>query len=242
MLNRTVNRRPFIPFRLPEEKLAQVLGEPIEATVVQVFQNRDEISKWARIIYIADLIRFSHPVIHQEVFSKILFSKSEAEEKRIGLEIDRLGLGPGAGPIIRHIKPWKNMERLSKFGVARLLAGQSRLLSMATSALLLVKISSNDRDNWVKAGEQVQRLWINAAREGLQVHPMTVSLYLDHRFQAESIKNFLPHHEPLLMENRRLLDEILRGGVGTMIFRLGRGIPMKNTAIRLPFHTFLSSR
>lgn len=232
MLNRTVNRRLFSPIPISAKKIQNILNCQLEQTHIRVFETRKEISNLARIIYLADRIRYSHPIIHKELFDKIVFSE-QAKNKRYGLEIDRLGIGPFANVVLRNLKPWKNMEKFSHFGGVTLLAGHSRLLALSSAALVLVKIPNNLPESWMRAGEQVERLWINAAEQELEVHPMTVSLYLDQRFQAENISNFLPIHKPFLEENRYLLDKILCGEVGTMLFRLGRGIPLRKPAIRM---------
>lgn len=242
MRERTVNRRPFIPRRIPRERMEKVLRNPVDGTSVQVFDGRKEINRWARIIYQAELIRFSHPTIHEELFSKIMFSRAEAEDKRIGLEIDRLGIGPSARPMLKFLKPWERMQRLSRWGVDRALAGHSRMLAMSSGAMVLVRIKDNSPRSWMLAGEQVERLWNNAMEAGLQVHPMTVSLYLDQRFQEDGMQDFQPNHESLLRNNRRMLGDILGEDIGAMIFRLGYGFPMRTRAIRLPLDAFVDDR
>lgn len=238
MLRRTVNRRPFLPLRPATKKLELVLGEPVKGVEVSMIDRRRDIRRWARLIYLADRIRYTHPVIHEELFDKILFSQQMAEEKRVGLEIDRLGAGPAAVAIMRFLQPWERMQRLRKYGVDRALANQSRFLALASGVLLMVSIGDDTRKGWIRAGEQVERLWVAAEEQGLCVHPMTVALYLNQRYRKEGMDGFLPCHRPFLEEIDAELEDLLQGRTGTMLFRLGMGWRMKDTAVRMPVSYF----
>lgn len=236
---RTVNRRPFFFITPSKQKVAQMLADPVPGTATHVFDERADIAQFAKIIFLADRIRYSHPVIHEELFSKILFNRELAEQRRIGLEIDRLGVGPGAEKIMRFLAPWERMKRLSRKGVDKMLAGQSRMLALSAGALVLVTIPGLSRNDWLNAGQQIERLWVKAKALDLCVHPMTVALYLDLRYRQEGMAQFLPGHEALLETLRTLLQSYIPSGQGAMLFRLGYALPMRSTSIRLPLDAFI---
>jgi hypothetical protein len=181
LLQRTVNRRPFLPTSIAPSISAQLLQEPVDGVTVHMITARRRIAQWADVIEIADRIRYSHPVIHEELFSKLLVNRQVAQDVRVGLEIDRLGIGPLGGMLLRCLRPWRRVQRLSRWGLIRVLARQSGLLARFTGALILVTIDRAGCQDWIRAGEQVQRLWIQAQEVGLQTHPMPVALYLDQR-------------------------------------------------------------
>jgi len=235
---RTVNRRPFLPIRIAPEKQRAWIADPIEGTEVAIIEDRREIARWARLTYVADRIRWTHPTIHGELFAEILFSRAEAEDKRAGLEIDRLGAGPVAARIMRFLEPWDRMTRLCRYGVDGALANQTRALAFCAGALVLVTIDSDEPAQWIRAGEQVQRLWITAHQQGLCVQPLPVALYLDQRFQEEGTANFRPGHGPLLAEMRSGLAGLLGNRVGAMLYRVGYGWRMSHPAVRLPAESF----
>ncbi|MGH7233780.1 MAG: hypothetical protein ACREJU_20825, partial [Nitrospiraceae bacterium] len=239
MLRRTVNRRPFLPWRLSPFLLAQLSGDPVDMTGIRIISRRSDISRWARVIELGDRVRFSHPRIHEELFAKLLFHRKTAERVRIGLEVDRLGMGPLAGPLLTWLRPWDRVTTLSRWGLITMLAGQSRLLALATGALGLVTIPNDGQETWIRAGEQVQRIWVRAHQLGLGIHPMTVALYLDRRYQEEGIKDFLPRHEQPLQELRRRLKELLPDAIGAMLFRIGKAWPIHDVAIRMPAEHFI---
>ena len=139
---------------------------------------------------------------------------------------------------MRYLGSWKRIEKLSRWGIDRLLANQTRALAFCAGALVLVTIKSNQPEQWIRAGEQVQRLWIMAHQQGLCVQPLPVAMYLDQRFQEEGAANFLPRHRPMLEELRRGFAELLGSRVGAMLYRVGYGWRMSRPAVRLPAESF----
>ena len=241
LFQRTVNRRPFLPTAIASSIWARLLQEPVDGVGVHLIADRRRISEWADVIEIADRIRYSHPVIHEELFSKLLVNSKMVEDVRMGLEIDRLGVGPFGGMLLRWLRPWQRVQRFSRWGLIRVLAHQSGLLARSTGALVLVTIERAASQDWMRAGEQVQRLWIRAQEQSLQTHPMPVALYLDQRYQEEGLKEFLPSHYPLLEDLKSRLADLIPAGFGAMLFRIGRGWPMRGQSVRLPLERFIQS-
>ena len=239
MLTRTVTRRPFVPWPPAFHKMERILADAVSGPGVRVFRRRNDIARWARLVVLGDLVRFTHPVLHEDVMSRILLTKESAERMRVGLEIDRLGLGPLAASLIRFLRPWDRVEHLIRWGIHRVFAEQSRALILSSGALLLVTVPDQSPEDWIRAGEQVERMWIRAHEQGLCVHPITIALYLDLRYQHEGVQRFLPEHEPLLQEIRKTLAELIPDGTGAMLFRLGYGWRMSHPAIRLPVEQFV---
>jgi len=236
---RTVNRRPFLPRRASGQVREALLAESGSGATVELIDDRKAIGRWARAIYLADRIRYSHPVIHQELFARILFDRQTAQQARLGLEIDRLGAGPFPAALMRFLRPWDRISRWNRIGLARVLANHSRLLALSSGSLVLMTISATAPEDWIRAGETMQRLWLIAEERGLCVHPMTICLYLTQRYRAEGMENFLPEHEPVVKKMSDEVDELLQGRTGAMIFRLGRGVAMRDQAVRLPPEQFI---
>ena len=241
LFQRTVNRRPFLPTSIASSICDRLLQEPVDGVKVHMIADRHRISEWAEVVEIADRIRYSHPVIHGELFSKLLVTEQMVQDVRMGLEIDRLGVGPLGGMLLRCLRPWHRMQRFSRWGLTRILARQSGLLARSTGALVLVTIDHTGCQDWMRAGEQVQRLWIQAQELSLQTHPMPVALYLDQRYQREGLKEFLPSHHRLLQDLRNRLAGLIPTGFGAMLFRIGRGWAMRGKSVRLPLERFISS-
>lgn len=250
MNDRTVNRRLYQTRKIDSETKDYILqdqnlafSESFEQNKISTFwfDARQDISRWAKLIYWADRIRYSHPTIHEEVFGKILLTKKEAEEKRIGLEIDRLGIGPAAKFVVMCLKPWARMKKLSQIGLDKLLSTQSRVTALMSGAIVVVTIPKNTPQNWFEAGRQTQKLWIFCQQRKLCMQPMTVSFFLNLRYKNEGMQNFLPEHELILQHINTELAELLPNCEGVMLFRLGYGPLMKVPAIRRDVADFIKA-
>jgi nitroreductase len=238
---RTVNRRPYLPMRIDASKQQEWTADMCEGVDVTIIEDRATIAKWARITYLADRIRWTHPTIHRELFSTIRYSRRDALRERTGLEIERLGAGPLAVPLMRLLAPWSRMARMARVGFDAALANHTRMMVLCAGALVLVSLKGEGAADWIRAGEQVQRLWVTAQHQGLCVQPVPVALYLDQRFQSEGTTDFEPAHRRLLAEIRRELGILVGDRVGAMIYRVGIGPRMRDVAIRLPAAFFHAS-
>ncbi len=240
LMTRTVNRRPFLTKKIPPGIQNKLLDNPISDIKTDIFHGFNDRARWAKIIYIADLIRFTHKEIHEELFSKILFDSEEVAIKRLGLEYDRLGLGPASALMLKYLQPWDRMKRLIKYGVHRILANQTRFLALASGAIVLITFKDDTVENWIKCGEQTQRFWITAAELSLCIQPMTVALYMNQRYKDEGLKHFYPEQEKLLEEmSIKLAEKIPADSCGGMLFRIGYGWQMKAPAVRQSAEEFM---
>ena len=236
--SRTVNRRPYLPTRIDASKQREWTVNRCEGVDITIIEDRAAIASWARVIYIADRIRWTHPTIHRELFSSMRFGRRDALRERTGLQVERLGAGPLALPLMRLLQPWSRMTRLARLGADAALASHTRMMVLCTGALVLVTVRTDEAAQWIRAGEQVQRLWVTAQQQRLSVQPVPVALYLDQRFRSEGMIHFEPPHAPLLTDMQRQLAVLVGDRVGAMIYRVGVGVRMRDAAIRLPEEAF----
>ncbi len=245
LYRRTVNRRPFLPGRLPEavwRRLQASLSVDDDIAVVPYLDPVDR-RQWLKAIRAADLIRWTHQAIHQELFNKIRLSRQEAMRERTGLEIDRLGAGPGASQVMRFLRSWTRMSYLNRLGGAHFLAAQTAMLVKASAGLIGVWVKDDVPEQWMKAGESIERLWNMAAHLGWQVQPLPVALYLERRYRLTGMRDYAASHQTHL-ENISAIIKTYQARqpphvTGVMLFRIGRGAAMKQTAVRRPLEHFL---
>jgi len=245
MLNRTVNRRPYFPQKLSKSMWNDLITSTDYKEVhVATYTHRAEIKQWVKAIKAADIIRWSHPSIHEELFDKIRLNKAEAEKMRTGLEIDRLGVGPGAKHIMKFLSSWPRMQIINKVKGAQLLAAQTAFLARSSSGLIGVWIDKDTPENWIKAGETIEQIWINTHHLGLAIQPLPVAAYLERKWTLKGSEDFELAHSSLMNTITNTLEEFKTNhnkSICTMLFRVGKAIPMKDTAIRKEIDDFIKS-
>lgn len=242
MIKRTVNRRPYLPFRL-SKKVWEQLQCDIENNDVKLvcYDKGAKRRKLTQLIRLADIIRWTHPKIHSELFGVIRYNAVEAEKAKNGLEIDRLGIGPFSRQIMRFLSSWKRLSMLNSLGLAHLLAGQSAMLAMGSSGLVGVWINEDTPINWMRGGEVVERLWVRLQELKLSVQPLPIGLYLYRRHVLYGNSGFMDHHIALLERMNALISKLQPENqtTGIMLFRVGKAIAMDRTAIRRPVDDFI---
>lgn len=239
---RTVNRRPYLPMGIGKAVWDEFLAiAPVPGVHVSCYPTGEKRRAARRLVRLADEIRWTHPQIHRELFAKIRYGADEIERTRTGLEVDRLGAGPLAGPVMRFLSSWDHMTALKPFGLATMLARQGSMLVDASSGVVCVWTEDDTPEAWMRGGEVVQRLWNRASKMGLQIQPMPVALYLWRRCKVEGKKAFLAQHTTLLSEIGTLVQALTprEGLTGIMLFRIGKGLPMQGVATRMDLSKFL---
>lgn len=165
---RCTDRR--FPFKGPvdERSLEQLESVLTDGQVrLHVFQQRKDISRLAKVIKNAEMIRFKSEVLHQELFQTVVFDDDHPPQ---GMTPAMLAIEPPAKPFFRFISRWKNMQRCNAIGAANLIAMRSVSIPLRFSPLLLaITIKSTDRASIIAAGRQIQRVWLQATALGLSV-------------------------------------------------------------------------
>ncbi len=246
MKSRTVNRRPFAPIKLPQSSWDELLTNTTNSTLtVSCYQQKADIKPWIKAIKLADVLRWDNKTLHQELFEKIRYTQKEIDTLKTGLEIDRLGAGPGAKFIMKFLSSWPRMRTINKFKAAKMLASQTAFLARSSSGLIAVWINEDSPAEWAKAGELIERLWIDAHKMNLAVQPLPVAAYLLRRFKKFGATEFNQEHLPLINE----IESILNGYSAqagakecAMLFRIGKALPMKNPAVRQNLSMFFNRK
>lgn len=243
MLKRTVNRRPYLPLPLRQATWDRLLCDVPHSNVdVLSYKSGKQRTLVNRLIQLADTIRWTHPQIHSELFDKIRYNKKEIENTRDGLEIKRLGIGPLARNIMQLLSSWPRMTKLNQYGMSNVLAWQSRMLAISSSAIIGVWIRQDTSIEWMHGGEAVENIWCRAQQLGLAVQPVPVALYLHRRLQSEGTLNFHQQHIDTLQAMDRIIQSLRPGtdSTGLMLFRIGRAWNMHSLAVRKELEDLLS--
>ena len=186
----------------------------------------------------------SHPQIHRELFEKIRYTEEEAERLRTGLEIDRLGAGPGAKYIMKFLSSWPRMKTINKVSAAHFLAKQTAFLARSSSGLVGIWIKQDTPENWIHAGKVIEQLWIKAHHLGIEVQPLPVAAYLKRKWdtneEESEFQQSHAEHMNIIIETLADFTRNADGLICTMVFRVGKALPMKNIAIRKAPSSFLS--
>ncbi|MFC9996045.1 Rv1355c family protein [Nocardia sp. NPDC127526] len=174
LLDRHTNRNfgsgePLAPSVL--EALAEVAiaaGGNVRAVI-----DRPGIESAAAILAASDRTRYLTPRMHAEMFSEL---RLPGEDSRTGLDLRTLELAPDELAKLDIIRRAEVLAQVRAVGGGAALGEGTRVRTASGSAVAVVTfpapaLDTSDLADYARAGEVLQRVWIEAQRQGLAVHP-----------------------------------------------------------------------
>ena len=217
-------------------KLADAAREFSEVRLDWV-TDRARIRAFARLIAVSDRIRFEYEPFHNELFRQLRFSVEDAERTQDGLDLRTLELPPGAGALLRQLRPWHRMKWIHRLGLGRLLTLPSAWSVWKSGALGVLSLSEPTATCFLRGGRAFQRIWLTAQAEGLALQPLgSLSIFFAHLDVLHGRK-LSDRHKHLI---RRLIGRFgelvpaARERVLLMLFRLGNSAPPRFRSLRRP--------
>jgi hypothetical protein len=200
--------------------------------------------KATNLIYKADAVRFSHPVVHQQFYQLLRFG-DDIEHLNDGLAADTLGIERIFLPVLKAMRPWSRAAKLNKFGWNYVMAARGAWVPCVTSAGLGAIVQDRDL-GYFEAGRALHRVWTAMNCAGLAFQPLgALPLFLmrmedlngegfddDQRRRLSSMANELPAIiDGFSPDKERLI----------MLFRYGYPFRAIARARRRPIEHFLRS-
>jgi len=172
----------------------------------------------------ADRVRLEQRAFHQELQEALRFAETHAALSRDGLALKTLELPPGAGGLLRHLRPWRRMQRWNRWGFSRLASHLSSAVVPGSGALAVMTVNASGDEALLEAGRAMERLWLKATEAGLAVHPLGAApLFLWKRQVEPGL--FRSEHEAALAETAREMRELVgfpQSEQVVMLMRVGR--------------------
>jgi hypothetical protein len=206
--------------------------------------DRPRIRALARLAAATDRIRFEYEPFHNELFRQLRFSAAEAEQTRDGLDLRTLELPPGAGFLLRQLRPWPRMKWLHRLGLGRLLTVPSLLSVRSSGALGVLSVAEPTSGQFLCGGRGFQRLWLAAQAEGLALQPLgSVSIFFAHLKLLQGRK-LSPRHKEMLARLTGRFETVVPESGGRfllLLFRLGHAPRPKFCSLRRPAEEVLGT-
>jgi hypothetical protein len=232
---RVTNRRPWDGTALTEadlKPLKAAVDTPLDLTAVS---DPDAKVVIARALGTADVLRMRNPTMFADLTREMCWTDGETTARRDGLDLRTLEL-PAA--TLKLLSVLRRVPRLRTLLPARKLAETAGFLVHNTSHICCLSTREPlTRETTTAAGRSLQRLWLEATRAGLSVHPWTVGTLLltrQEEFHGRGLTAGESHQV-------RTLGRDLRAGFGlrpedrpVFVFRLFKAPPPAARSLRRP--------
>ena len=230
-------RKLYATRPVEHDSLRRLADEAMSLAEVQLdwIVDRPQIRRLARLVAATDAIRFQYEPFHNELFRQLRFSKAEAEQTRDGLDLRTLELPPGAGRLLRCLRPWNRMKWVHRLGLGSLLTLPSARSVRRSGAIGVLTVPEPTSRSFLLGGRAFQRVWLAATAEKLALHPLgSPAIFFAHVDQLQGRKLSQEHQQGIKKLQRRFADLVpeAAGRALLMLFRLGYSKPPTSRSLR----------
>ncbi|WP_116949869.1 Rv1355c family protein [Jiangella endophytica] len=172
MLQRVSNRHFNEPKPLPEQT-ADVLraAATAEGADVHLVTGRDQLHRLAELLGESDRLRYLTEQLHREMMRELRWPG--IDELDWGIDVRTLELDASDLAKLGVARRTDVMAVLAEQDLGRALGESTRDRVHAATGLAVVSVAGPSPADYVRGGQAVERVWIEAERLGLSVHPMS---------------------------------------------------------------------
>ncbi len=222
---RSINRKPYQSGVLSPEAADSICQAATNTEVpgcsLKLLLGKEKETA-ADIVALSDRLVFENPHLHGFLFDHIRWNQEEAEHTRDGLDIRTLELAPQDKVLFPLLKHFGLVKFISIFGATRMIAANARKLMLSASAGGIITIADSSAESWLNAGRILERVWLEATRQGLAFHLMTGITLIVQRVRDGEQNGFSNNNSSLVKQ----ADILLTQASGTelpvaLLFRIG---------------------
>jgi hypothetical protein len=146
--------------------------------------------------------------------------------------------------LFKHVT-WTPKEDAERHGSAKMIAKENEDIFASSAAFAAILVSETSRESYVKCGMLMQRIWLEATKEGISLQPTTGVIFLNHLIDVEP-----KEANKISNENKHIITDAYinlehafeaQNDTIAMIFRLGFAeAPSGRTTRFEPDITFIS--
>lgn len=147
-------------------------------------RSPEQIEKMAALIGAADRIRLMGKTSHKEFTEELRFTDKDAALSGDGIDLASFHISAADQSGLEVCKSWSVMDFLKKWNLGwGLTKFSSRVVNASSAVVLLTMEKNSSAENWIEAGEVIQRIWLEATGQNWNVQPMTALIYLMNRVE-----------------------------------------------------------
>ena len=238
IFNRVTNRFHYKSIQLSDNNRQKLIdaATQIEGVNCHVAHEPITIKELAKVLMINDQLVFEHRDIHRFLFDKIRWNQKQIDETKDGLPVDTLGLSSFEKLFFPMMRFWWFVDLANYFGLSRLI-GIKCWNNFRNAALIgQITVKKTDARGFVQAGRAMQRVWLEATRQGLAFQPIIGLPLLVYRTKANALTEFSEGQRQMLIKAEDALRDLY--GITTnseypvVGFRIGKGVPVAAKTLR----------
>ncbi len=177
---RSVRIRPSAPAPLPEAALASLAAQARRFAGMEVsfISGRRQIEALADLVGEAERLRLLDQDSHADLVSEVAWSEAEHRRTGEGIPLSSLSLSAAERAGLNVLADAQVVAQLAEWRLGLGLGKLAHELVATSSAMGLIWSAVDGREDYLRGGRALQRLWLEAARADIGLCPVTSLCYL----------------------------------------------------------------
>ncbi len=205
---RSSNRRTYNSEKIKIQDLValQELEKelPFQGRVLFLNEKKD-IDIIASIVSAGEKISLETKTIHAFLFKHVTWSKKD-DNRRHGFYIKTFEFKPAQEIVFHFFRSWSILSFFKNFGITDLIAKDMENVYRESGAFFVITIYNRSKENFLKTGMLLEKIWLTATKFGLSIHP-TTAIPLLHLGNEEGGSPLTEAHKALVEKKYRTLSE-----------------------------------
>ena len=183
---RCCNRRTGTSRPVSDQELSELAsaGTPLDTSVI----GRDALGALGSALGALDRIRFLSTRLRRDMMGELRFTTEEARASRDGIEVASLDLDDADRAAMNVLRTGAGMEFLAQLDRGWGLGNIARDAFAGSAGALVLRAAAVDRAALVDAGRGLMRLWLEATRRELAIHPWGSPFLFQHLFEDGALE------------------------------------------------------
>lgn len=242
VLLRATNRRPGDGSLLGRDEASGLYAAAqVHGGRLRLATAPEELSALGRAFGAMDRLRFLSPTMLREMGEELRWTPQAARATGDGLDVDTLELTAGERAALRLLLHAPAMAEVARLGLGGTLQKPARDATRSSSAVGLLEMPDDTPWHWLLGGRALQRVWLEASRAGLWLHPMATLPFLARLLQRGEADSLSRRQQREVQAALALFESVFEpsGGARVLTFRLFRAPPPSAVALRRPVDAVL---
>ncbi len=196
IFQRKTHRFPYKNEAIPQVIIQKLQNSLTEKNGVSIHITEEPEIKHllAKQFKINDTIIFERKEIHHFLFDKVRWNNQQIEHTQDGMPVGVLGLNSFERLMFPAMQFWTYVRLANYVGLSKTIAFKSQKNYLQAPVLGILTLQQTDKKALVEGGRAMQRLWLEATRQGLALQPVIGLPMLAWQLKSGRLQEFSARH------------------------------------------------
>ncbi len=206
----------------------------ISGATLQLISNEKDVKKYGDLLGRSDKLLLTTKKTHAEFMNEIRWSSEEVQNTRSGVDIETIDLTATEVAGFKVIKNWSVVKYLNKWGGGSAFEKLSKKCAENAYSLGMITVPGLTPSNFFDGGKAMQRVWLEATKQNLNIHPLCALNYMFIRLKegkGEGMDDrMIKELELLRKEHETIFGS--NNDIGVFFFRVFKGNKPNKKSLR----------